>query len=83
MKEKVLSVLMVLLTGLTAVAQDISQFKVVSDSAYQTNTMYQSCNKYQKDAILFMDLVADTHPYYVAPERREEWYAKKAALLVK
>ena len=63
MKEKLLSVLMVLLTGLTAVAQDINQFKVLSDSAYQTNTMYQSCNKYQKDAILFMDLVAETHPY--------------------
>ena len=63
MKEKLLSVLMVLLTGLTAVAQDINQFNVLSDSAYQTNTMYQSCNKYQKDAILFMDLVAETHPY--------------------
>ena len=83
MKEKILSVLMVLLTGLTAVAQDLSKFKVFGDSAYQADTMYQSCNKYQKDAILFMDLVADTHPYYVAPERREEWYAKKAALLEK
>lgn len=81
MKEKLLSVLIVLLTGSTAVAQDISQFKVLSDSAYQTNTMYQSCNKYQKDATLFMDLVADTHPFYVKPERREEWYAKKTALL--
>ena len=74
---------MVLLTGLTAVAQDISQFKVLSDSAYQTNTMYQSCNKYQKDAILFMDLVAETHPYYIRSERCEEWYAKKETLLEK
>lgn len=81
MKEKLLSVLMVLLTGLTAVAQDISKLKVLSDSAYQANTMYQTCNKYQKDAILFMDLVAETHPYYVKPERREEWFSKKAALL--
>ena len=81
MKEKLLSVLIVLLTGSTAVAQDISQFKVLSDSAYQINTMYQSCNKYQKDATLFMDLVADTHPFYIKPERREEWYAKKTALL--
>ena len=59
----------------------MSQFKLLSDSAYQTNTMYQSSNKYQKDAMIFMDFVADTHPYYVKPERREEWYAKKAALL--
>ena len=81
MKEKLLSVLMFLLTGLTAVAQDISKLKVLSDSAYQANTMYQTCNKYQKDAILFMDLVAETHPYYVKPERREEWFSKKAALL--
>lgn len=43
--------------------------------------MYQSNNKYQKDAILFMDLVADTHPYYVKTERREKWYANKIALL--
>ncbi|MBQ6965013.1 MAG: hypothetical protein IJP82_04910 [Bacteroidaceae bacterium] len=81
MKEKLLSVLLVLLTGLTAAAQDVSQFKVLSDSAYQNTTMYQSCNKYQKDAILFMDLVAETHPYYVKPERREEWLTKKAVLL--
>ena len=81
MKEKILSVLIVLLTGSAAVAQNMSQFKLLSDSAYQTNTMYQSSNKYQKDAILFMDMVADTHPYYIKPERRTEWYAKKAALL--
>ena len=37
MKEKLLSVLIVLLTGLTAVAQDISRLKVLSDSAYQAN----------------------------------------------
>lgn len=81
MKEKILSVLIVLLTGSAAVAQNMSQFKLLSDSAYQTNTMYQSSNKYQKDAILFMDIVADTHPYYIKPERRTEWYAKKAAIL--
>ena len=81
MKEKILSVLIVLLTGSAAVAQNMSQFKLLSDSAYQTNTMYQSSNKYQKDAMIFMDFVADTHPYYVKPERREEWYAKKNVLL--
>ena len=83
MEKKLLSVLLVLLTGSAAVAQDITRFKVLSDSAYQTNTQYKSCNKYQKDAIIFMDLVADTHPYYVRPELREEWYAKKETLLEK
>lgn len=81
MKEKILSVLIVLLIGSAAVAQNMSQFKLLSDSAYQTNTMYQSSNKYQKDAMIFMDIVADTHPYYIKPERRTEWYAKKAAIL--
>jgi len=83
MGKRLLSVLLVLLTGSAAVAQDITRFKVLSDSAYQTNTQYKSCNRYQKDAILFMDLVADTHPYYVRPELREEWYAKKETLLEK
>ena len=83
MGKRLLSVLLVLLTGSAAVAQDITRFKVFSDSAYQTNTQYKSCNKYQKDAIIFMDLVADTHPYYVRPELREEWYAKKETLLEK
>ena len=59
----------------------LNQFKSLSDSAYQTMPEYLSGNKYQKDAILFMDMVADTHPYYIKPERRTEWFAKKAALL--
>ena len=65
----------------TAGAQDISKFKVLSDSAYQTTTEYQAGNKYQKDAILFMDMVADTHPYYIKAERRAEWFAKQPSLL--
>ena len=59
----------------------LNQFKSLSDSAYQSVPEYQTGNKYQKDAILFMDMVADTHPYYIKPERRTEWFAKKAALL--
>ena len=64
-------------------AQNVSKFKTLNDSAYQTTTEYQAGNKYQKDAILFMDMVADTHPYYVKEERRAEWFAKKQALLEK
>ena len=60
-----------------------NQFKLLSDSVYQTMPEYQSGNKYQKDAIVFMDMVADTHPYYIKEERRAEWFAKKQALLEK
>ena len=59
------------------------QFKPLSDSVYQTVPEYQSGTKYQKDAILFMDMVADTHPYYIKSERRAEWFSKKQALLGK
>ena len=64
-------------------AQDVSKFKTLNDSVYQTTTEYQTGNKYQKDAILFMDMVADTHPCYVKEERRAEWFAKKQDLLDK
>ena len=45
-----------------SMAQDVSKFKILNDSAYQFSNEYLSGNKYQKDAILFMDMVADTHP---------------------
>ncbi len=64
-----------------SMAQDVSKFKILNDSAYQSSNEYLSGNKYQKDAILFMDMVADTHPYYIKAERRAEWLAKKQALL--
>ena len=64
-----------------SMAQDVSKFKILNDSAYQFSNEYLSGNKYQKDAILFMDMVADTHPYYIKAERRAEWFAKKDSLL--
>ena len=75
---------MLLTLLLVTVNQSFAQFdhfKPLNDSVYQTKKEYQTGNKYPKDAILFMDVVADTHPYYIKPERRTEWYAKKAALL--
>ena len=79
-----LCTLLLLIGGcLTTQAQDVSKFKALNDSAYQTTAEYQTGNKYQKDAILFMDMVADTHPYYIKEERRAEWFAKKQALLEK
>lgn len=59
----------------------LNQFKSLSDSAYQAVPEYLSGNKYQKDAILFMGMVADTHPYYIKEERRAEWFAKKQTLI--
>ena len=81
MKKILISLLLLVAGWQTTKAQDPNQFKVLSDSAYQASGEYQAGNKYQKDAILFMDMVAATHPYYIKPERREEWFAKKPALL--
>ena len=64
-----------------SMAQDVSKFKMLDDSAYQSDNEYLSGNKYQKDVMLFMDVVAGTHPYYVKAERRAEWFAKKKTLL--
>lgn len=80
--KKYIFVLFLLFAGLQAMmALDVSQYKALDDSAYQTVPEYQSGNKYQKDAILFMDMVADTHPYYIKADRRAEWFSKKNALL--
>ena len=97
--KKILSTLLFLVIGWqTTQAQNLSMYMVLEDSAYQTKATgkamgrrpkvgneaeYQSANKYQKDAILFMDMIADTHPYFIKAERRTEWFAKKAALLEK
>jgi len=79
-----LYLLFVLIGGwLTTHAQDLSKFKTINDSVYQTMNEYETGNKYQKDAILFMDMVADTHPYYIKKELRAEWFVKKQALMEK
>ena len=74
-------VLLFLTIGQPAAGQDLSQFKSLVDSAYLASAEYVGGNKYQKDAILFVDMVADTHPYLIRPERRAEWFAKKPMLL--
>ena len=74
--------LLLLSMGLqTLLAQNSGQYIKLSESKYRHSKEYKACNKYQKDAIIFMDMVADTHPYYVKAERREEWFALKPALL--
>ena len=83
MKKKVLALLFLVAGWQATQAQNMSMYKALNDSAYQTTADYQTGNKYQKDAILFMDMVADTHPYYIKAERRAEWFAKKPALIEK
>ena len=67
MKTRLYLLLLLIAGWKFAQAQDLSRFKVLSDSVYQTMAEYETGNNYQKDAILFMDLVAETHPYYVNP----------------
>ncbi len=62
-------------------AQTLEQFKALNDSVFQTNQKYTNGNKYQKDVMLFVDMLADTHPYYIKKERRDSLMAKQDALL--
>ena len=62
-------------------AQNVSQFKVIDDSLFQSNETYQKGNKYQRDAMLFVDMLADTHPYYIKKERRDELFSRRDELL--
>ena len=82
MMKRFIYIFIILIAGWQwSTAQDVSKFKILNDSAYQSSNEYLSGNKYQKDAILFMDMVADTHPYYIKAERRAEWFTKKDSLL--
>ena len=65
----------------TMAAQDLSKVKVVSDSLFLDNKTYVNGNKYQRDAMLFVDVIADTHPYYIKPERRDSLFRLQDNLL--
>ena len=76
--------IIIALAGISGMhAQDFSKFKALSDSTFRNSTEYQQANKYQKDAILFLEMLADTHPYYVKKDRQGKLMAKKDALLAK
>lgn len=79
MKKIFVTIIAALLT-IAAAAQQ-GQFKPLDESAYESDKAYQAGNKYQKDAILFLDMLADTHPYYISQERRDELFTKKESLL--
>ena len=64
-----------------AKAQDMSKVKVLEDSVLTASKAYVDGNKYQKDAILFVGMLADTHPYYIKKERRDVLMAAQEKLL--
>lgn len=80
MKKYILFIIS-LCMGIHANGQVFNQYKALPDSAYLHQQEYQQGNKYQRDAILFMDMLADTHPYYVTKSRQQELMAKRMDLL--
>jgi len=50
-------------------------------TALSQNIEYQQGNKYQKDVMLFVDMLTDTHPYYIKKERRDSLYATMPQVL--
>lgn len=79
--KKMLTTLIALMGFAALMAQDLSKIKVLNDSTFQNNKTYQQGNKYQRDAMLFVDMLADTHPYYIQKERREALLAGQQRLL--
>ncbi|MGM9739475.1 MAG: hypothetical protein ACI3ZP_02630 [Candidatus Cryptobacteroides sp.] len=61
--------------------QDLSKFKEVPEEWAASSDAYINGNAYQRDAILFVTLLAETHPYYVNAERRAVLESRLPALL--
>ena len=59
-----------LFCSLSLSAQGGPQFKDVPLTGIEGTPAYADGNKYQKDALLFVDMLAATHPYYIRAERR-------------
>ena len=66
---------------LPASGQNIAQFKDVPLGKVVDDQRYVDGNKYQKDAMLFMDVLANTHPYYIKEDRRNELFSRMDGLL--
>ena len=79
--KKILSVIGAIICSAMVTAQNLNQFKALDDSLFRNNESYVKSNKYQRDAMLFVDMFADTHPYYIKKERRDELFAKQGKLL--
>ncbi len=81
--KKLLSSIAAIFCSSVLMAQDLSQVKVLNDSLFLSNESYINGNKYQRDAILFVDMLSDTHPYYIKKERRDQLFAGQEMLLEK
>ena len=66
---------------LPAYGQDLARFKDVPMGRIVNDKAYTNGNKYQKDALLFIDMLADTHPYYVKKSKRDELFSETDALM--
>ena len=79
--KRIIVIVAAIICSIKMMAQDISQFKVLSDSISHANEAYVKGNKYQRDAMLFVDMLADTHPYYIKKERRDELFGRQTELM--
>ncbi len=80
-KNRIITTLVALCCCIVLSAQDFSQFRPLSDSLFQNSKTYRKGNKYQRDAMIFVDMLADTHPYYIKAERRNELMEGQKQLL--
>lgn len=62
--KRIIVIVAAIICSIEMMAQDISQFKVLSDSIFHANEAYVKGNKYQRDAMLFVDMLADTPLLY-------------------
>lgn len=81
MMKRIIAMIAASISCMIMLAQDVSLFKVLSDSLFLTNDAYANGNKYQRDAMLFVDMLADTHPYYIRKERRDVLFASQSELV--
>lgn len=81
--KKIIVTIIATICSVMLTAQDLSQFMALEDSLFLNNESYVNGNKYQRDAMLFVDMLSDTHPYYITKERRDLLFAGEKALLEK
>ncbi|MGN1233703.1 MAG: S41 family peptidase [Candidatus Cryptobacteroides sp.] len=81
MMNKYFTIMALALLPLMVEAQDLSKFKEVPEEWASSSDAYMNGNAYQRDAILFVNLLAETHPYYVKAERRAVLESRLPALL--
>lgn len=79
--KRILTTLSAMLFCAMLQAQAPGNFKNLDDSLFLNNETYVKGNKYQRDAMLFLDMLSDTHPYYIKKERRDILFAGQESLL--